>query len=215
MRFAALDLRARVGMLRRHWERDSADLQVRLERVVQASPVRENKAATRRARPAALARTWLCHRVRCLGKSAAVADQVSLGDEISVSLARGELGATVRNKKPNPSKLPDYRYTSRLWPTCNYGDGSLRRQFHKLSDGNRRCEFSTRLDPSAFGSLQDVDCRESAMIAFLILSRSRAFSASQFLLGAREDIEKIGHFLERSIVPHSLLNTGWEFRQML
>ena len=101
MRFAALDLRARVGALRRRWERDTAELQVRLDHIL---------IGKRRKLEAALTRLEERSPFRILERGYAIAydasgkvlrspDQVAIGDDISVRVAQGELGATVRNRK--------------------------------------------------------------------------------------------------------------------
>jgi exodeoxyribonuclease VII large subunit len=101
MRFAELDLRARVGALRRSWERDSADLQVRMDRVL---------VTKRRKLEAAFTRLEERSPFRILERGYAIAydasgmvlrspDQVAIGEDVSVRIAQGELGATVRNKK--------------------------------------------------------------------------------------------------------------------
>ncbi|MFZ3217564.1 MAG: exodeoxyribonuclease VII large subunit [Candidatus Acidiferrales bacterium] len=101
VRFAALDLRARVGRLRRQWERDSAELRVRVDRVL---------IAKRRRMEAAMMQLEERSPFRILERGYAIAydasgkvlrspEQVAVGEDISVRLARGELGATVRTKK--------------------------------------------------------------------------------------------------------------------
>jgi len=101
LRLAALDLRARVGHLRWRLERDSSELQVRIDRSL---------IAKRRLLQAAALTLDERSPLRILERGYAIAydgsgkvlrspDQVSLGDDISVRLARGELGAAVRSKK--------------------------------------------------------------------------------------------------------------------
>ncbi|MGA9485441.1 MAG: exodeoxyribonuclease VII large subunit, partial [Candidatus Acidiferrales bacterium] len=100
MRFAALDLRARVGALRRRAERDTAELQVKLDHVL------INK---RRKLETAMMRLEERSPFRILERGYAVAydatgkvlrspDQVSPGDDIAIRVAQGELAATVRTK---------------------------------------------------------------------------------------------------------------------
>jgi exodeoxyribonuclease VII large subunit len=99
--FAALDLPARLGRLRHAVDERSRDLGVRIDRLL----------ITRRRRLAA-ATVQLDERspFQLLERGYAIAydssgkvlrslEQVALGDEISVRLARGQLGATVRRKK--------------------------------------------------------------------------------------------------------------------
>jgi exodeoxyribonuclease VII large subunit len=101
MRFAALDLRARVGMLRRRWERDSADLQVRFERVVKSRRKLFDALETqlKERDPLRLLERGYAVAYDASGKVLRSPNQVAIGDDISVRIAHGELGATVRNKK--------------------------------------------------------------------------------------------------------------------
>jgi exodeoxyribonuclease VII large subunit len=103
MRFAALDLRARVGMLRRHWERDSADLQVRFERVVKSKRKLFDALETQLQErdPLRLLERGYAVAYDASGKVLRSPDQVVIGDDISVRIAQGELGASVRTKKKN------------------------------------------------------------------------------------------------------------------
>jgi exodeoxyribonuclease VII large subunit len=101
MRFAALDLRARVGALRRHWERDSAELEVRIERVLSDKRRRLETAVVRRDErsPFRILERGYAIAYDASGKVLRSPDQVALGDDISVRVAQGELGATVSTKK--------------------------------------------------------------------------------------------------------------------
>ncbi|HJZ52239.1 MAG TPA: exodeoxyribonuclease VII large subunit [Candidatus Acidoferrales bacterium] len=103
MRFAVLDLRARVGMLRRHWERDSADLQVRFERVVKSKRKLFDALETqlKERDPLRLLERGYAVAYDASGKVLRSPDQVVIGDDISVRIAQGELGASVRTKKKN------------------------------------------------------------------------------------------------------------------
>jgi exodeoxyribonuclease VII large subunit len=100
VRFAALDLRARVGYLRRRLERDSADLQVRFERIVKSKRKLFDAIETQRKErdPLHLLERGYSIVYDAAGNVLRSADQVALGDDISVRLARGEIGATVRGK---------------------------------------------------------------------------------------------------------------------
>jgi exodeoxyribonuclease VII large subunit len=100
MRFTALDLRARVGTLRRRWERDITELQVRLDHVL---------IGKRRKLEAAMMRLEERSPFRILERGYAIAydasgkvlrspDHVTLGDDISVRVAQGEIAATVNKK---------------------------------------------------------------------------------------------------------------------
>jgi exodeoxyribonuclease VII large subunit len=101
LRFAALDLRARVGHLRWRWERDSAELQVRMDRVLIAKRRRLQAAALTldERSPLRILERGYAIAYDSSGKVLRSPDQVGLGEDISVRLARGELGAAVRSKK--------------------------------------------------------------------------------------------------------------------
>src|SRR5271154_2631127 len=100
-RFAALDLRARVGKLRREFEQRSADLQVRIDRALVANRRRFAAAALQleERSPFQLLERGYAIAYDASGKVLRSPDQVALGDDISVRLARGQLDATVRRKK--------------------------------------------------------------------------------------------------------------------
>jgi exodeoxyribonuclease VII large subunit len=101
MRFAELDLRARVGALRRRWERDSAELQVRMDRVLVTKRRKLEAAFTRleERSPFRILERGYAIAYDASGKVLRSPDQVAIGEGISVRIAQGELGATVRNKK--------------------------------------------------------------------------------------------------------------------
>jgi exodeoxyribonuclease VII large subunit len=99
--FAALDLPARVGRLRRAVDERSRDLQVRIDRVL-ITRRRRLAAATvqlEERSPFQLLERGYAIAYDSSGKVLRSLEQVALGDEISVRLARGQLGATVRRKK--------------------------------------------------------------------------------------------------------------------
>ncbi|MFZ0885616.1 MAG: exodeoxyribonuclease VII large subunit [Candidatus Acidiferrales bacterium] len=100
MRFATLDLRARVGALRRRWERDTAELQVKLDRALIAKRRKLEAAFTRleERSPFRILERGYAIAYDASGKVLRSPDQVALGDDISVRVAQGELGATVRRK---------------------------------------------------------------------------------------------------------------------
>jgi exodeoxyribonuclease VII large subunit len=100
VRFAALDLRARVGYLRRRLERDSADLQVRIDRLLIAKRrLLQAAALTLDERsPLKILERGYAIAYDASGKVLRSPEQVAIGDGISVRLARGEVGATVRRK---------------------------------------------------------------------------------------------------------------------
>jgi exodeoxyribonuclease VII large subunit len=101
MRFAALDLRARVGTLRRRAERDTAELQVRLDHILISKRRKLEAAFTRleERSPFRILERGYAIAYDASGKVLRSAEQVAPGEDISVRLARGEIGATVRAKK--------------------------------------------------------------------------------------------------------------------
>src|SRR5271170_2827581 len=101
VRFAALDLRARVGKLRREFEQRSADLQVRIDRALVAKRRRFAAAALQleERSPFQLLERGYAIAYDASGKVLRSPEQVALGDDISVRLARGQLDATVRRKR--------------------------------------------------------------------------------------------------------------------
>ena len=101
VRFAALDLRARVGYLRRRLERDSADLQARIDRMLIAKRrLLQAAALTLDERsPLKILERGYAIAYDASGKVLRSPDQVNPGEDISVRLARGEIGATIRTKQ--------------------------------------------------------------------------------------------------------------------
>jgi len=106
VQFAALDLRARVGRLRRKLDQRSTELQARLVRALVTKRRRLEAAALQleERSPFQLLERGYAIAYDAAGKVLRSPDQVSLGDDISVRLARGELGATVRTKKATESQ---------------------------------------------------------------------------------------------------------------
>ncbi len=104
VRFAALDLRARVGRLRRALETQSALLRVRIDRGLMAKRRRLEAAALQleERSPFQLLERGYAIAYDASGKVLRSPDQVALGDDISVRLARGQVDATVRRKKNTP-----------------------------------------------------------------------------------------------------------------
>ena len=100
MRFAALDLRARVAGFRRTWERDANDLQIRFDRVLVAKRRRIESAMMQfeERSPFKILERGYSIAYDASGKVLRSADQVTIGDEISLRLARGELAAKVSGK---------------------------------------------------------------------------------------------------------------------
>ena len=101
VRFAALDLRARVGKLRRGLDERSRDLRVRVDRALIAKRRRFEAARVRlhERDPLNLLDRGYAIAYDATGKVLRSPDQVALGDDISVRLARGQLDATVRRKQ--------------------------------------------------------------------------------------------------------------------
>jgi exodeoxyribonuclease VII large subunit len=101
VRFAALDLRARVGKLRRAAEQRSSELQARMDRLLVARRQRWEAAALRlqERSPFQILERGYAIAYDASGRVLRSSDQVSVGEEISVRLAQGQLGATVRSKR--------------------------------------------------------------------------------------------------------------------
>jgi exodeoxyribonuclease VII large subunit len=101
MRFAALDLRARVASFRRTWERDANDLQVRFDRLLVAKQRRLESALMQleERSPFKILERGYSIAYDASGKVLRSTDQVAIGDEITLRLARGELAAKVSEKK--------------------------------------------------------------------------------------------------------------------
>jgi exodeoxyribonuclease VII large subunit len=100
VRVASLDLRARVGQLRRRLERVTDDLRIRAERAVAAKRRRWESADVRlRERsPFALLERGYAIAYDANGKVLRSPEQVAVGDDVAVRLARGEIGARVTKK---------------------------------------------------------------------------------------------------------------------
>jgi exodeoxyribonuclease VII large subunit len=101
VRFARIDLRARVGRVRGSWERCSQDLLVRMDRllVVKRRRMEGAKLQLDERSPFQLLERGYAIAYDASGKVLRSPDQVSPGDDISVRLARGEIDATVRRKR--------------------------------------------------------------------------------------------------------------------
>jgi exodeoxyribonuclease VII large subunit len=101
VQFAALDLRARVGRLRRALDERSRDLRMRMDRALMGKR-RSLEAATLQLNersPFQLLERGYAIAYDASGKVLRSPDQVALGDDISVRLARGQLDANVLRKK--------------------------------------------------------------------------------------------------------------------
>jgi exodeoxyribonuclease VII large subunit len=101
VRVASLDLRARVGRLRRQLERASDDLQLRLDRLVRTQRRRLEGADLRlqERSPFQILERGYAIAYDAQGRVLRSPDQVATGEDISVRLARGVLDATVQRKK--------------------------------------------------------------------------------------------------------------------
>jgi exodeoxyribonuclease VII large subunit len=101
VRFAALDLRARFGRLRRTIEQRWTDLRAHLDRALIAKRRRWQAAALQleERSPFRILERGYAIVYDASGKVLRSTDQVNVGDEIAVRLARGEFDAAVRRKK--------------------------------------------------------------------------------------------------------------------
>ena len=99
LRLARTDFRTRVSRLQRRWEKSSADLAVRIDRVLAAGKRRLETAAIqlKERGPYQLLERGYAIAYDASGKVLRSPDQVATGDDISVRLARGEIDATVHN----------------------------------------------------------------------------------------------------------------------
>ncbi len=101
VRMASLDLRARVGRLRRRLDQQAQELRVRGDRFLVAKRRRLEAARLQleERSPLRLLERGYAIAYDAAGKVLRSVDQVALGDEIAVRLARGQLDATVLRKK--------------------------------------------------------------------------------------------------------------------
>jgi exodeoxyribonuclease VII large subunit len=101
VRFAGIDLRARVGKLRANSERCTAELSVRVDRLLVARRRKLESAMMQldERSPLNILKRGFAIAYDSSGKVLRSADQVAIGDDISLRVERGELGATVRTKK--------------------------------------------------------------------------------------------------------------------
>jgi exodeoxyribonuclease VII large subunit len=101
VRFAALDLRARFGRLRRELEQRMTELGACLDRALIAKRRRWQAAALQleERSPFRILERGFAIVYDASGKVLRSPDQVEVGDDIAVRLARGELDAAVRRKK--------------------------------------------------------------------------------------------------------------------
>ncbi len=101
VRFAALDLRARVGKKRRAFEQRASDLGARIRRLLveKRRELAEAALQVEERGPLKLLERGYAIAYDAAGKVLRSPDQVALGDDITVRLARGQLDATVRGKR--------------------------------------------------------------------------------------------------------------------
>jgi exodeoxyribonuclease VII large subunit len=101
VRIASIDLRARVGRLRRWLEQRMSELRVRADRLLMVKRRRWETAHLRlqERSPFQLLERGYAIAYDAAGHVLRSADQVAVGEEIAVRLARGQLGATVKEKK--------------------------------------------------------------------------------------------------------------------
>ncbi|MGB6787008.1 MAG: exodeoxyribonuclease VII large subunit, partial [Candidatus Acidiferrales bacterium] len=101
VRIASLDLRARVGRLRRRLERDTDSFVAHARRYVVLARRKLEAASVRleERSPFQLLERGYAIAYDANGRVLRSVDRVATGDEISVRLANGEIGATVHSKK--------------------------------------------------------------------------------------------------------------------
>ena len=100
VRFAQFDLRARVGRLRRTLEQRSTELRIRMDRLLVAKSRRAHAADVRlnERSPLQLLERGYAIAYDANGKVLRSTEQVAIGDDVSVRLARGIIDASVRKK---------------------------------------------------------------------------------------------------------------------
>jgi exodeoxyribonuclease VII large subunit len=105
MRVASFDLGARLERMRRRYEKFADEMRVRADRMLAAKRRRLEAASVRlqERSPFQLLERGYAIAYDAEGRVLRSPDQVAIGADISVRLARGELGATVKNRKTNKS----------------------------------------------------------------------------------------------------------------
>ncbi len=103
MRVASFELGARLERLRRRYEKIADELRVRADRMLAAKRRRLEAASVRlqERSPFQLLERGYAIAYDAEGRVLRSPDQVAIGEDISVRLARGELGAKVKNRKTN------------------------------------------------------------------------------------------------------------------
>jgi exodeoxyribonuclease VII large subunit len=101
VRFAQFDLRARVGRLRRALEQKSTELNIRINRLLVAKNRRAHDAEVRlnERDPKQLLKRGYAIAYDASGKVLRSADQVAIGEDVSVRLAEGVIDTTVKGKR--------------------------------------------------------------------------------------------------------------------
>ena len=101
LRFAQFDLRARVARLRNRIGQRSADLRARMDRVLIAKSRRRDAAEVRlnERNPLRLLERGYAIAYDGSGKVLRSVDQIAVGDDISVRLAKGTIDSTVKRKR--------------------------------------------------------------------------------------------------------------------
>jgi exodeoxyribonuclease VII large subunit len=101
MQFASLDLRGRVGKLRRQLDRGVGELVVRMDRLLVARRRRWEgcDVKLRERSPYELLKRGYAIVYDAAGKVVRSVDEVAVGDAIGVRMAQGQIDATVRGKK--------------------------------------------------------------------------------------------------------------------
>ena len=101
VRVASLELRARVGRLRRRLERDGSELAARMARQLTATRRKLEAAALRleERSPFQLLERGYAIAYDASGHVLRSPEQVAIGDDIAVRLARGEIGARIQIKR--------------------------------------------------------------------------------------------------------------------
>ena len=100
MRVASFDLGARLERMRRRYEKFADEMRVRADRMLAAKRRRLEAASVRlqERSPFQLLERGYAIAYDAEGRVLRSPDQVAIGADISVRLARGELGATVKNR---------------------------------------------------------------------------------------------------------------------
>jgi exodeoxyribonuclease VII large subunit len=101
VKLARFDLRSRVTLFRRAFEKSSEALRVRMDRLLVAKRRRFDAIELQRSErnPLRLLERGYAIVYDASGKVLRSMDQVSVGDDVAIRLAKGEVGATVHRKR--------------------------------------------------------------------------------------------------------------------